>query len=71
MLTAIGAGKVLEVLLDLAAVALELSLDEDVTLLGEVNAIAGNEDVDCPDLALADCLVVLFEHEVLEVIEKI
>jgi hypothetical protein len=36
-----------------------------------VNAIAGNEDVDCPDLALADRLVVLLEHEVLEVIEKI
>jgi hypothetical protein len=64
-------GKILEVLLDLTAVALELSLDKDVTLLGKVNGIAGCEDIDRTDLTLADCLVVLLEHEVLEVIEEI
>lgn len=64
-------GKILDVLLNLSAVTLELSLDKDVTLLGEVNGIAGGEDIDCTDLTLADCLVVLLEHEVLEVIKEI
>ena len=64
-------GKILDVLVDLTAVALELSLNEDVTLLREVNGITGCEDVDCTNLTLADCLVMLLEHEVLEVIEEI
>ena len=64
-------GKILEILFNLAAVALELSLNEDVTLLREVNGITGCEDVDCTNLTLADSLVMLLEHEVLEVIEEI
>jgi len=64
-------GKILEILVNLAAVALELSLNEDVTLLREVNGVTGCEDVDRTNLTLADCLVMLLEHEVLEVIEEI
>lgn len=71
MLLAECLGKILEIFVDLAAVALELSLNEGVTLLREVNAITGCKDVDCTNLPLADCLVMLFEHEVLEVIEEI
>ena len=62
MLIAKFIGELLEVLLDVTAVALELSLDKDVTLLGEVDRIAGSKDIYRTDLTLADCLVMLLEH---------
>ena len=71
MLLAECVGEILEVLVDLTAFALELSFNEDVTLLREVNGITGCEDVDCTNLTLAYCLFMLLKHEVLEVIEEI